>query len=459
MEANTLRHTAAMGWERNGMAVKVGMVSLGCSKNQVDAELLLALVEKGGYEICADAAACDVVIINTCGFIEAAKQESIENILEFCAMKQEGILKAVVVTGCLAERYRDQVAKEIPEADVVLGIGCNGNIVKAIEAALEGKKTVAFGEKTDLSLEGERILANDPFFAYLKVAEGCDNRCSYCAIPLIRGGFRSRPMENILREAERLAEKGVTELNVVAQDTTRYGEDLYGKRMLPELLTELCKISTVKWVRVLYCYPERVTEELLTVMAKEPKIVRYMDIPIQHCSGRVLKRMNRRGDMASLEALMASIREKLPGVVLRTTLITGFPTETQEEFEELCEFIQRVKFERLGCFPYSVEEDTPAAEMEGQLDEEVKNRRAEVLMEQQYDILDAFNRAQIGKTLEVAVEGKEGKLYYGRSYMDAPDIDTKVYFTARRAYGLGAYALVKITGSEDYDLSGEAVEG
>lgn len=439
------------------MAVKVGMVSLGCSKNQVDAERLLARIEKGGYEICADASQCDVVIVNTCGFIEDAKRESIETILEFAQLKTSGTLRALVVTGCLAERYREQVAAEIPEADVVLGIGCNADILGAIEKALHGEKTVAFGEKEALSLEGERVLANEPYFAYLKVAEGCDNRCSYCAIPLIRGRFRSRPMENIVVEAERLAARGVTELNVVAQDTTRYGEDLYGRLALPELLEKLCRIDGVRWVRVLYCYPERITDRLLDVMAREEKIVKYMDIPIQHVSGRILSLMNRRGDAKSLEALMEKIRARVPGVVLRTTLITGFPTETQGEFEQLCEFVQRVRFERLGCFAYSVEEDTPAALMDGQLDEEEKRRRAQIVMEQQYGVMEAFNRSQIGRRLTVAVEGREGRLWYGRSYMDAPDIDSRVYFSGHGPYRSGDYVEVEIDGVEGYDLKGKAL--
>ena len=439
------------------MAVKVGMVSLGCSKNQVDAERLLAMAVKGGYEICADADRCDVVIINTCGFIEDAKRESIETILEFCQRKEEGRLKAVVVTGCLAERYREQVAQEIPEADAVLGIGKNSDIVAAIEDALHGKKTAAFGEKSGLSLEGERILANEPFYAYLKVAEGCDNRCSYCAIPLIRGGFRSRPMENILEEAKKLAAMGVTELNVVAQDTTRYGEDLYGRLALADLLEEICKIDGVRWVRPLYCYPDRITDRLLDVMAREEKVVKYMDIPIQHVNGRILQLMNRRGDADSLRRLMQKIRDRVPGVILRTTLITGFPTETEAEFEELCEFIKEVKFERLGCFTYSAEEDTPAAEMDGQVDEEVKRRRADLLMEEQYGIMEGFNRSQVGRTLEVAVEGKEGRLWYGRSFMDAPDIDTKVYFTSRQPLKMGEYIHVEISGVQGYDLKGKAV--
>ncbi len=440
------------------MAIKVGMVSLGCSKNQVDAELLLALIVKGGYEICADPEQCDVVIINTCGFIEDAKKESIENILEFVQMKNEGKIKVVAVTGCLAERYRDQVAGEIPEADIVLGIGKNAEIAKAIDDALHGKRTVAFGEKSELSLEGERILANEPFYAYLKVAEGCDNRCSYCAIPLIRGGFRSRPMEQIVEEAKRLAARGVTELNVVAQDTTRYGEDLYGRLMLPDLLEELCKIDSVKWIRILYCYPDRITDRLLDVMAKEDKVVKYMDVPIQHVSGRLLALMNRRGDANSLLALMKKIREKVPNVVLRTTMIAGFPTENEDDFTELAEFIREVKFERLGCFAYSCEEDTPAYEMDGQIDEEVKRRRAELIMETQYPIVEEFNQSQIGRVLLVAVEGSEGNLYYGRSYMDAPDIDTRVYFTSHKKPQIGDYVKVEITGTQEYDLAGKALE-
>ena len=439
------------------MATKVGMVSLGCSKNQVDAELMLALLREGGFELCADAAECDAVIVNTCGFIEDAKRESIENILEFAGMKEEGRIKAVVVTGCLAERYREQVAEEFPEADVVLGIGRNGEIVRAVKEALAGRRTVAFGEKRELPMEGERVLANQPFYAYLKVADGCNNCCTYCAIPLIRGDFRSRPMEKVLEEARRLVSRGVTELDVVAQDTTRYGEDLYGRLMLPELLRELCKIEGVRWVRVLYCYPDRVTDELLETMAAEPKVVKYMDVPIQHCNGRILKAMNRRGNAESLAALFEKIRAKVPGVVLRTTLISGFPTETEEEFAELCAFIGRVKFERLGCFPYSREEDTPAYDME-QLDEEVCRRRAEILMETQYGVMEEVNRAQLGRTLTVAVEGRRGRLWYGRSYMDAPDIDTKVFFTARGSYAPGDYVDVVIDGVEEYDLRGKAVE-
>lgn len=439
------------------MAAKIGMVSLGCSKNQVDAELLLALLADGGYEICADAAKCDVVVINTCGFVEDAKRESIETILEFCQLKQAGKLRAVVVTGCLAERYREQVAMEIPEADVVLGIGRNAEIVRAVRAALDGKKTVSFAEKTALPLEGKRILANAPFYAYLKVADGCDNRCSYCAIPLIRGNFRSRPIEKVVAEAKELAARGVQEINVVAQDTTRYGEDLYGKLMLPELLRQLCEIDSLKWVRLLYCYPDRITDELLDTMAAQPKIVKYLDVPLQHVSGRLLALMNRRGDAQSLAALMQKVRDKVPGIVLRTTMIAGLPTETEEEFTALCEFIREVRFERLGCFAYSQEEDTPAAEMDGQIDEEVRKHRAERVMEQQYEVVERFNAAQIGRRLEIAVEGRDGDGWFGRSYMDAPDIDTRVYFTADEPLHAGMFVSVEIDGVRDYDLTGRMI--
>lgn len=442
------------------MSYKVGMVSLGCSKNQVDAEMMLALITQGGFTLCADPSECDVVIINTCGFIEDAKKESIENILEFCQMKAEGRLKSVVVTGCLAERYREEVAKEIPEADVVLGIGSNSQIVEAIRQSLEGKKVVRFGDKNDLSMEGDRVLANAPYFAYLKVAEGCDNRCSYCAIPLIRGGFRSRKIEDILQEAQRLADRGVKEINVVAQDTTRYGEDLYGKKMLPELLRQLCAIDQLKWVRILYCYPERIIDELIDTMASEPKIVPYFDIPIQHVSGRVLKAMNRQGDAASLAELLNKIRERVPHVVLRTTLIAGFPGETQEDFEELCNFVLQTRFERLGCFAYSREEDTPAAEMSDQIDEETKLRRTEIIMETQMSVAQDFNESIVGTQLDVLVEGYDRHLkrYYGRSYMDAPDIDTKTYFLSKHRPQPGDMVQVLVTETSGYDLMGKRIE-
>ena len=442
------------------MAYKVGMVSLGCSKNQVDAEIMLALIQENGFELCADAEQCDVVIINTCGFIEDAKKESIETILEFCQMKADGKIKVVVVTGCLAERYQKEVALEIPEADVVLGIGCNGEIVKAIKQALAGERVVSFADKTLMPLSGNRVLANAPFFAYVKLADGCNNRCAFCAIPLIRGDFRSRPMEDVLDEVKRLAAQGVKEVNVVAQDTTRYGDDLYGRLVLPELLREICKIDGIRWVRILYCYPDRITDELLEVMAQEEKIVKYVDVPIQHASGEVLRAMNRKGNADTLKALLQKIRDKVPGVVLRTTMIVGFPGETEEQFEELCNFIHEVKFERLGCFTYSREEDTPAAEMADQIDPEVMQRRAEVLMTEQLSIAEEINKTFVGKTFTVMVEDMDGEsgLYYGRSYMDAPDIDTKVYFSSEEDLCPGDFVEVVIENFVEYDLVGHIKE-
>ena len=442
------------------MAYKVGMVSLGCSKNQVDAEIMLALIQENGFELCADAEQCDVVIINTCGFIEDAKKESIETILEFCQMKAEGKIKVVVVTGCLAERYQKEVALEIPEADVVLGIGCNGEIVKAIKQALAGERVVSFADKTLMPLSGNRVLANAPFFAYVKLADGCNNRCAFCAIPLIRGDFRSRPMEDVLDEVKRLAAQGVKEVNVVAQDTTRYGDDLYGRLVLPELLREICKIDGIRWVRILYCYPDRITDELLEVMAQEEKIVKYVDVPIQHASGEVLRAMNRKGNADTPKALLQKIRDKVPGVVLRTTMIVGFPGETEEQFEELCNFIHEVKFERLGCFTYSREEDTPAAEMADQIDPEVMQRRAEVLMTEQLSIAEEINKTFVGKTFTVMVEDMDGEsgLYYGRSYMDAPDIDTKVYFSSEEDLCPGDFVEVVIENFVEYDLVGHIKE-
>ena len=338
------------------MAVRVGMVSLGCPKNQVDAEHMLYNLREEGYEIIADAALADVVIINTCGFIESAKQEAIDNILEFCTLKQEGRLKAVIVTGCLAERYRDEVLKEIPEVDAVLGIGANELLGETIKKLLAGESNIGmYGDKYSLIIDSRRIISTENF-AYLKIAEGCSNCCTYCAIPSIRGKYRSRKMEGIIDEAKWLAKVGFKEIILVAQDTTRYGEDIYGKGMLPELLTELCKIEGLKWIRTLYSYPERITDELIDVIAREPKCVKYLDIPIQHCDDTVLKRMNRRSSEAELRELIAKLRERVPGIILRTTLIAGFPGETEEQFEKLCEFVKEMRFDRLGCFAYSQEE-------------------------------------------------------------------------------------------------------
>ncbi len=441
------------------MSLKVGMVSLGCPKNQVDAEILLKKIKDRGFILESDSGNSDIIIINTCGFIESAKQEAIENILEFVALKNEGRIKKIIVTGCLAERYQQEIIKEIPEVDAVVGIGSNGKIIEILEDVLKDKKVISFGNKTCLPLEGERFLANLPFYAYIKIAEGCDNRCSYCAIPDIRGKFRSRPIENVVNEAKSLAEKGVKELIVVAQDTTRYGEDLYGEYKLAKLLRELCKIDGFKWIRVLYAYPERITDELLEVIASEEKIAKYLDVPIQHCNGEILKNMNRPGNREKLEALINKIREKVPGITLRTTLIAGFPGETEEQFEELCTFAKEMDFERLGCFAYSPEENTKAGEMENQLAEDVKLHRAEIITDAQITSMIMKNEQKIGKTVTVVTEGFDrlGECYFGRSESDAPEIDGKIFFTSDKKLNIGDFVEVVLEDTLDVDLLGSAM--
>lgn len=438
------------------MNIKVGMVSLGCPKNQVDGEMMLSKARDAGFQIIADPALADVVIINTCGFIQSAKEEAIENILEFAALKKEGRIKKVIATGCLAERYRDEVKKEIPELDAVVGIGANGDIADIIKRCFAGEEVETFPDKVCLPMSGKRILTSLPFFAYLKIAEGCDNRCSYCAIPAIRGRYRSRPMEEILDEARSLAGHGVKELVVVAQDTTRYGQDLYGEYKLAELLKKLSALDGLKWIRVLYAYPERITGELLQVIRDEDKIVKYLDIPLQHASARILKAMNRHGDGKALSAQMAHIREAVPGIVLRTTLITGFPGETEEDFAELTEFVKQNRFDRLGCFAYSEEEGTPAASMPHQVPEEVRRRRAEVIMAEQLRIHDEKNREKIGAETEVVVEGfdRYAECFFGRGTSDAPDIDTKVYFTGKKKLSVGQFVKIHIDDVLEYDLIG-----
>lgn len=443
------------------MAYKVGIISLGCAKNRVDAEMLLYRIRNAGYKLCEDVAMADVAIINTCGFIESAKQESIEEILELSELKKEGKIKAIIVTGCLAERYKEEVMKEIPEADAVVGIGANDDIVKIIEEVLQGKKQQCFPDKLLLPLEGGRIQSTPYYYAYLKIAEGCDNHCTYCAIPMIRGKFRSRKMEDIIAEAKHLAEKDVKELVVVAQDTSLYGKDIYGELMLAKLLKKLCEIDGIRWIRVLYCYPDKITDELLQVMAEEEKIVKYLDLPLQHCNGRVLKTMNRKGNKEELTELIAKIREKVPGIVLRTTFIAGFPTETEEEFAELENFAKEVRFERVGCFAYSQEENTPAAKLEPQIPEDVKERRAEIIMENQQEIMEKFCQKLDGKTIEVLVEGYDqyAECFFGRSAWDAPEVDGSVFFTVTgRKPAPGEFVKVKIDDFLNCDPIGEMVE-
>ncbi len=443
------------------MNYKAGIVSLGCAKNQVDAEMLLFSLKQKGFELVDDPAKADAVIVNTCGFIESAKQESIDEIIELGKLKREGKIKAIIVTGCLAERYQNEITKQLYEVDAAVGIGANSKIADIVLDALGGNKTELFPSKLELPLEGGRIQSTPPYTAYLKIAEGCDNRCTYCAIPLIRGGFRSREPENVIEEAKQLAEKGVRELNVIAQDTTRYGEDLFGKPYLAKLLKELCKIEKLRWIRVLYCYPERVTDELIDVMANEEKIVKYIDLPLQHCNAEILKSMNRRGSRESLTALLNKIRSRIPGVVLRTTFISGFPGETEEQFEELCEFAKEIEFDRLGCFPYSQEEDTPAAAFPNQLDEETKQNRADIIMEQQQLIMTRRCEKLVGTTVEVLVEGFDriAGCWYGRTYADAPEVDGCVFFTTDgKKPSIGSFVNVKITDTMGIDPVGEMIE-
>lgn len=441
------------------MAVKVGMVSLGCPKNQVDAEIMLSFLQEGGYEITADENQAQAIIVNTCGFIADAKQEAIDNIIELGELKKKGTLKAIIVTGCLAERYRDEILSEMPEVDAVVGIGENKNICEIVSKALGGCPYSPFSEKENLLMNGDRMLTSPSYTAYLHIADGCDNRCTYCAIPMIRGKFRSREMENVIAEAENLAKSGAKEIILIAQDTTRYGEDLYGEYKLPELLDELQKIDGIEWIRILYTYPDKITDELISSIKRNDKVLHYLDIPMQHASDKILKRMNRSGDSKMLRDLMKKLREEIPDITIRTTFIVGFPGETDEDFETLAEFVQQSKFSRMGAFTYSAEEGTPAAEFPDQIDEEVKSRRLEVLMAEQSVVNDELAEAQIGKTLDVLVEGYDrmNKCYYGRSKMDAPDIDGKVFFMTEKEHKAGEILPLKIYDRIDYDLLGEEI--
>lgn len=442
------------------MNYKVGIVSLGCAKNQVDAEMLLFTLKNRGFTIVNDPADADAVIVNTCGFIDSAKQESIDEIIELGKLKQEGTIKAIVVTGCLAERYKNEITKQLYEVDAAIGIGANQKIADVVLETLNGKKTELFPDKSLLPMEGGRIQSTPFYTAYIKIAEGCDNCCSYCAIPLIRGHFRSRQPDEIVKEAEQLAASGVKELNVIAQDTTRYGEDLFGEPYLAKLLKRLCKIDGFKWIRVLYCYPDRVTDELIDVIADEDKIVKYIDIPLQHCNGEVLKNMNRRGNRESLTALINKIKSKIPNVIFRSTFITGFPGETEEQFEELADFAAEIKFQRLGCFPYSKEEDTKASLMENQIEDDIKQKRADIIMEHQQSVMAEYCESLIGSDVEVLVEGydKLAECFFGRTYADAPEVDGCVFFTCDgEKPKAGDFVKVKITDYMGCDPVGECV--
>ena len=442
------------------MNYKAGIVSLGCAKNQVDAEMLLYTLQQRGFTIVNDPAEADAVIVNTCGFIDSAKQESIDEIIELGNLKREGVIKAIVVTGCLAERYQDEITKQLYEIDAAVGIGANLQIADIVLEVLEGKKIELFPDKLLLPLEGGRVQSTPFYTAYLKVAEGCDNKCTFCAIPMIRGKFRSRKIESLIEEAKRLAANGVRELNVIAQDTTRYGEDLYGEPKLAQLLRELCKIDGLHWIRVLYCYPDSITDELIEVMAREDKVLNYIDLPLQHCNSEVLKRMHRRGNRESLTALLQKMKDKIPNVVFRSTFITGFPGETEEQFEELAEFAKEMNFQRLGCFAYSQEENTPAAKMPGQLDEETKQKRADIIMGHQQLVMAQYCESLIGTKAEVLVEGYDrlAACWYGRSYADAPEVDGCVFFTCGdNKPQIGDFVTVNITDYMGCDPVGEMI--
>ena len=439
---------------------RIGFISLGCAKNQVDCERMMYRVQEAGHEVSPDVVGCDVVVINTCGFIDSAKTEAIDYILNTAGLKADGYVGKILVTGCLSQRYQEEIMNEMPEVDGVLGTGSYTEIVPAIEALLEDHQVADFGSIDAPEQETGRILTTPEHYAFLKIAEGCDNRCSYCIIPYLRGKFRSRQMDDVLYEARLLAASGVKELIVVAQDTSRYGTDLPGhKRLLPELLRELCKIEELHWIRVHYVYPDEIDDEFIEVMASEPKIVKYLDIPIQHCNSKILKLMNRRGDGQFLRDLFARLRARIPGLVIRTSLITGLPGEGEEEFEELCGFLKEMRLERVGAFAFSPEEGTPAAEMEF-VDHEIAQKRAEVIEMIQSGIMDDYNAAMIGKELEILVEGydEEFEQYYGRTYADSPDIDGRVWLACDEPLTEGSFVNVCIDSCIDGDLAGYVLE-
>ena len=437
---------------------KVGMISLGCPKNQVDGEALLAKLAAAGYQIVNEIENSDVMIVNTCGFIEDAKREAIDTILEVAQYKEAGVISALVVTGCLAERYQDEILKEMPEVDAVIGIGANADIVKVCDKALCGIQTSNYPNKCYLPIDDERLLSTPSHWAYLKIAEGCDNRCSYCAIPGIRGKFRSRKIESVVDEAKSLVNRGVKEIILVAQDTTKYGQDLYGEYSLDKLLKELVKIDGLEWIRLFYCYPQRITDSLIEVIANEEKVCNYIDIPLQHSDATVLKNMNRVGDGNDYRVLLNKMRKAIPDLALRTTFMVGFPGETDEQFENLCDFVKDMKFDKMGCFTFSPEEDTPAFDMDNQIDEDVKKRRQEVLMNAQYSITEASNKSRVGNVYKVIIDSFADGKYTGRSYMDSPEIDSGIIFTSNKKLNIGDFVNVKITDFDGYDLIGEHYE-
>ena len=439
--------------------MKVAFISLGCAKNLVNTEQMMALTRDAGYELVSDPEGADVAVLNTCGFIDSAKSEAIQNILELAALKDAGKLGKLLVAGCLSQRYQDELEQEMPEVDGVLGTGSYTDIVSALEEVTAGGHPRRFGDIDHTEEDGARVVSTPPYTAYLKIAEGCDNRCSYCIIPYLRGRYRSRSMESLLAEAKALADRGVQELIVIAQDITRYGTDLYGRRRLGELLTELCKLP-FHWIRLHYLYPDEVDDDLIDVIAREHKILKYIDIPLQHINDGILKAMNRRSTKAEIIALLNKLRQRLPGLVLRTSLICGLPGEGEAEFEELCEFLQDAGIERAGIFQFSPEEGTPAAVMEHQVEPETAARRVELLVELQSRVMDAYNESRLGETLEVLCEGFDPEMgcYAGRSYADSPDVDGRVFFTAAGLVPAGTFVNVRITGTSDGDLTGEIEE-
>lgn len=438
--------------------MKILFISLGCDKNLVDSEMMLGMLQEKGYTFTDDETEADIIVVNTCCFIGDAKEESINTLLEAAELKKEGHLKALVAAGCLAQRYKEEIQKEIPEVDAIIGTTAIDKIVAAVEGVLRNVSKNHYADLNEKPVVGaKRIVTTGGHFAYLKIAEGCDKHCTYCIIPKVRGNYRSVPMEELIRQAKELAEGGVKELILVAQETTLYGVDLYGKKSLPELLSRLAEIAGIYWIRILYCYPEEITEELIEVMQKEPKICHYLDIPIQHASDRILKRMGRRTDKDQLKRIVNRLREAIPDITLRTTLITGFPGETQEDFEELLQFVDEMEFDRLGVFPYSQEEDTPAADMPDQIEEEIKCSRRDEVMELQQEI--AFEKAEdmIGRVLDVMVEGKiaDEETYVTRTYRDAPDVDGYLFLETSANLMTGDFVRVLVTDSNEYDLIGE----
>ena len=432
---------------------KIALISLGCAKNLINSEQMLCLLEDAGYQLTSEFEGADAVIINTCGFIDSAKSEAIDNILEMADLKNQGKLGKIIVTGCLPQRYAQAMAQELPEVDAMVGVGSFADIVEIVRQTLDGHHPAKFGDMNAPVDELGRYVTTGPGWAYIKIAEGCDNCCAFCAIPSIRGSYRSRPMENILAEAKALADSGIKELIVIAQDITRYGLDLYGQPSLARLCRELAQIDGLHWIRLHYLYPEMIDDELIDEIANEPRIVKYLDIPIQHINNSILFRMNRRGSGDEIRALFKKLRQRIPGLVIRTSLITGLPGETEKEFEELCEFLKDAKLERVGVFPYSPEEGTPAAKMHDRCDEAEAQRRAELIMDMQDRIMQEYNESRAGQLMEVMCTGQEGGYLTGRTYADSPDIDGTVYFEGDCPEG--EFTTVRITGLMDGELLGK----